>query len=45
MFAKFIRPVAIKSIKEYSELSLDEINQIIDDVISFNDDFKKQYSE
>ena len=41
----FSRDDAIKSIKEYSELSLDEINQIIDDVISFNDDFKKQYSE
>jgi len=41
----FSRDDAIKSIKEYSKLSLDEINQIIDDIISFNDDFKKKHSE
>jgi hypothetical protein len=41
----FSRDDAIKSIKEYSKLSLDEINQIIEDIISFNDDFKKQHSE
>ena len=41
----FSRDDAIKSIKEYSELNLEEINQIIEDIISFNNNFKKQHSE
>lgn len=41
----FSREDTIKSITKYSKLSIDEINEIIEDIILFNENFKKTFSE
>ena len=43
--ADVTRDEAVQSLKHYTELSEQEINNIIDDIIKFNDSLLQKYTE